>query len=144
MYTIFLKISPEEDRIIGVVGLNAWDQVHIMIDPKFSGLGYAPEALKAFLISLFRLQPKRLSIGTLVSADNLASRKMLEVCGFVPDAPKTFVAARSKEEITEREELNALEGLGYKHTEGKDDLFFRYVNRTGGETASETASASRL
>lgn len=70
MYTILTK---EKTTVIGIVGVNCWDKVHYMIDPKFWGRGYASEALAAFLAVFFERQPKRLCIQTLLSAEIHAS-----------------------------------------------------------------------
>jgi hypothetical protein len=98
-----------------------------MIHPEVWGLGYATEALRAFLPALFQQQPKRLSIGTVVGADNLTSVKMLESCGFVPDVPKDSVGVPVSAETSEEEEKRALEGIGYKPAPGERTLFFRYI-----------------
>lgn len=108
IFTIFLKEEPGAQKIIGLVGLNRWDKIHYMLHPKFWGSGYCSEALGAFLIALFRHQPKRLSIGTVVSSDNIGSLRVLEKCGFVPDAPKTSVSMPTTAEISEHEELYEL------------------------------------
>jgi hypothetical protein len=111
MYTIFLGDQLEAEKIIGLVGLNRWDQVHYILDPKFSGLGYSTEALTAFLIALFELQPKRLSIGTVLSSENLASKRVLEKCGFVPGKPKREVSMPESTEISEQDELKELKSV---------------------------------
>jgi hypothetical protein len=125
MYTIFLG-----DQTIGLVGLSVWDQVHYMIDPDQWGKGYATEALTAFLIALFELQSKRLSISTLITSDNVASRKVLEKCGFVPMRPPGPVGRPTSAEISMREELRNLEGIVDAHSSEHSSLgslFFRYV-----------------
>ncbi|KAF2671251.1 acyl-CoA N-acyltransferase [Microthyrium microscopicum] len=131
MYTIRPKRQLDEDHdggemIVGVIGLNRWDQVHFMYDPKVASRGYATEALTAFLVALFELQPKRLSIGTLVGSDNAASINVLEKCGFVPDVPQTLRYEPQSAEISEEEELNALQGIGYVPTGDSYSLFFIY------------------
>jgi hypothetical protein len=129
MYIISFNNRPKSDEVIGVVGINRWDQVHFIIDPRFQSEGYASEALSAFLVELFKLQPKRLSIGTMVGQDNTANIKVLEKVGFVPNSPKKTVSVPTTAEPTEAEELKALQGLGYKHVAGEAmEFFFLYLN----------------
>jgi hypothetical protein len=136
IYTILAQEPHNGGEIVGVIGLNRWDQVHIMIHPDVSGLGYATEALRAFLPALFQQQPKRLSIGTVVGGDNLASMRVLENCGFVPDVPKRSVGPPVGAEPSEDEEKKALEGIGYEPAPGEGTLFFRCVKPTSSKTLS--------
>jgi len=127
MYTIVLKNQSIGDSVIGIVGVNRWDQIHIMVDPKYSTSAYASEALTAFLPILFLSQPKRLSIGAVVSAEDVCGLEVLKTCGFASDAYKQSVTAPDTVEPLEQEELEALKGIGYKPDEGENMLFFRYL-----------------
>ncbi|KAF2667310.1 acyl-CoA N-acyltransferase [Microthyrium microscopicum] len=127
MYTILQK---EETTIIGIVGVNRWDKVHYMIDPKFWNRGYATEALAAFLVAFFKLQPKRLCIQTLLSAENHASRKVLEKCGFVHDAPKPYPGPPTTSEPSEEEEMEAISGAGSNPAPSDSTLYFIYIKPT--------------
>jgi RimJ/RimL family protein N-acetyltransferase len=125
MYTIFLQ-----DKTIGVVGLSRWDKIHYMIDPDQWSKGFATEALGAFLIALFELQPKRQSTNTWISRDNVASRRVLEKCGFVPSkAGKKAAYMPQSAEISEQEELDMLQNIVVTHP-SKGNLFFIYVKPT--------------
>jgi RimJ/RimL family protein N-acetyltransferase len=98
-----------------------------MIDPDQWSKRYATEALTAFLIALFELQPKRLSTNTWISGDNVASRRVLEKCGFVPSKPgKKAAQMPNTAEISEQEELSMLQDIVDAHP-SEDHLFFTYV-----------------
>jgi hypothetical protein len=129
MYTISIKDQPEPRKIIGQVGLTIWDQIHFILHPDFWQSGYATEALKAFLITLFEQQPKRLSITAVATRTNLGSQRVLEKCGFVPSVHKGAVYLPSSAEISEQEELDGLKEL--VDNEGMSGhtriQFFRYV-----------------
>jgi len=130
MYTISRR-SPLENEadaqgIIGVVGLTIWDMIHYVMHPKSWGCGYATEALKAFLTTMFELQPKRLSISGVVSGSNLGSRRVLEKCGFVPELSPNSVSMPTSAEILEQDELEKLERIVEKHPR-EDTMGFRYV-----------------
>lgn len=103
-----------------------------MLDPEHWNLGYATEALAAFLEVLFEKQPNRLSIGTVTNDANLRSKRVLEKCGFVSELPWNSVYAPTSPEIVEQDELDLLNKIVRDSVESTaldqgDRLFFRYM-----------------
>jgi hypothetical protein len=129
MYTIQLQDQPKPRKVIGQIGLTIWDQIHFILHPDYWRSGYATEALKAFLIALFKHQPKRLSITAVAVRTNLGSQRVLEKCGFIPSVQKGPVFLPKRAEISEQEELDGLKSL--VQSEGEPEhariQFFRYV-----------------
>jgi len=72
-------------RIIGVLGLNRFDELFMTFHPSFHGRGYATEAVTAWLGVLWEEYPTRKSVHGGYFAGNEGSRRVLEKVGFVFD-----------------------------------------------------------
>jgi [ribosomal protein S5]-alanine N-acetyltransferase len=86
-FTFALSLHDTE-RIIGIIGLNRFDSLSYMLHPDFWNKGYCTEAVRYFLDYLFKQQPERREITAWVFEDNVASRRVLEKCGFVTPVEK--------------------------------------------------------
>ncbi|KAK3062776.1 hypothetical protein LTS18_003367 [Coniosporium uncinatum] len=75
--------SDETLRIIGVSGLDRFDELFTMFHSSFHGRGYATEALNTWLDVLWEEYPERDSVHGGFFEGNEASRKVLEKVGFV-------------------------------------------------------------
>ncbi len=76
------------NRLIGACGFlndGGRTQIGYVLGPLHWGRGYATEATHK-LVQLLLMQPDVIRIGSFVDADNLASVRVLQKCGFVEEA----------------------------------------------------------
>jgi len=78
-------LDASTDSAVGVIGLNFDRQLGFQLDPSAWGNGYATEALRAYLPALFTTFPGLEDVKSLVLGGNVASKRVLEKCGFVDD-----------------------------------------------------------
>ena len=111
-----LKNKPR--AVIGVVSAqsSAAGEIEIgyLVSPQQSGQGYASEAAAALADAAFDLTPARALVAR-AHADNIASRHVLETCGFKPvaGAAATDLFRRERSDWT-RSRMRRLPGMAHQ------------------------------
>lgn len=85
----FKSPSGVRPRVIGLFGSYHWPECGYLLHPDFAGKGYATEGMKGFIPAYFERVPSACEGGMghdfiegAVDAENVASQKVLEKCGF--------------------------------------------------------------